>query len=211
MAGLSPIHRNRIVQSFLAIHRQLTELEASLVMAGAGNAFSERTNDLAPAEAGAVRDHFARVRAAMYAHLQELNIPLEKLQTSLRWVLETSLMHLAVVLDDFNPRSMSGYGAVDEIASAKIQRIQQDIGRMIQEVQDFLRKESGHDLARRLSRLEAEHVDAGLLSLLHNIVLRWHLVEFNQPIDQITRRIESPSFEIAFFGRVVALESVDRH
>ena len=66
-----------ILHGFLAIHRGLAELE-SLISQGSGSSpFSQYANDLSPTEGRVLLDHFARIRAAMLAHLEELAIPVE--------------------------------------------------------------------------------------------------------------------------------------
>ena len=41
-----------------------------------------------------------------------------------------------------------------------------------------------------------------VLKLLDRVIIRWQLVEFRPQLDLIVRRLESPQFEIAVFGRV---------
>ncbi len=66
----------------------------------------------------------------------------------------------------------------------------------------YVRQGLGRDLSRRLSRLGAARVGVETLSDLEKIVTRWQLVEFRPAIEMIVSRLESPSYEIAVFGRV---------
>jgi GTP-binding protein EngB required for normal cell division len=204
MAGLSATHRRHILQGFLAIHRRMAEMEALIAQAARSTSspFAQFTNDLAPVETQVLRDHFARVRAAMLGHLQSLGIPLEARPVSLRWALQTNLTHLQVALDDFGPESLAGYGAVDDEARRLILAIQEDLGRLLDQTAATVRREVGWNLAERLARLDAGRDAGAVLSTLERILARWRLVEFRPLLDLIVSRLEAPRFEIAVFGRV---------
>lgn len=102
-------HRRHILHRFLTIDRRLDELESMESRGGRPSPLSEYASDLSPTEVRVLVDHFARIRSMILAHLEELSIPLDVRQNSVRWVLQTSLMHVQVAIDDIDPRQLSGY------------------------------------------------------------------------------------------------------
>lgn len=195
-------HRTHLLVSFLDIHRRLAELEAEIVEATKPSPLSRIVNDLSPTEAKVVQDHFARIRAAMLSHLQELDIPLDIRQTSLRWSLQTALIFLQVTVDDMGPKGLSGYGPLDTAGREAVVKIQQDLERLLGRVRGYLHQGLGRDLSQRLARLEASRAGMASLPILERIISRWKLVEFRPVLDMIVGRLEDPRFEIAVFGRV---------
>ena len=77
MSELSEIHRRHILHGFLSVHKQMAELEALLIQSETASPFSQLVRDLSPTECSTLKDHFARIRSAMLAHLEDLGIPLE--------------------------------------------------------------------------------------------------------------------------------------
>jgi GTP-binding protein EngB required for normal cell division len=202
MTPLSPNHQRHILHGFLAIHNQMAELEALIAQGARPSPFSHYAGDLSPTECQLIQDYFFRIRTAMLGHLQELGIPLEVRRTSLRWVLQTHLMHLQVSVDDMGPKQLAGYGAVDATGAAAAVKIQDDLARLLNRVIAYLRQGLGRDLSQRLARLDAAAAGVATLAILDRIITRWQLVEFRPTLDMIVSRLEAPSFEIALFGRV---------
>jgi len=146
MSPLNDHHRRHILQGFLSIDKQMAELEALIVQSGMPSPFSPSVRDLSPTECRVVQDHFARIRSAMRAHLDDLSIPLEVRQTSMRWAFETSLMMLQIAVDDMGPKQLAGYGAVEPTGQAAVARIQDDLTRLFDRVRAYLRQNLGRDL-----------------------------------------------------------------
>ena len=130
-APLGEAHRRQVLQAFLAIHRRLAELEALASHAARPSPFSQYVNDLSPAEVRVLLDHFARIRDAMRAHLEEQSIPLDRRRTSVRWAFQTGLMQVQVDIDDMRPERLKGYGPLDESAIDAVRRIQDDLTRLL--------------------------------------------------------------------------------
>ena len=145
MTKLSEIHSRHILNGFLRIHKQLAELEALLVQCETASPFSRVVKDLSTAECRALQDHFAQIRAAMLAHLEDLGIPLEIRATSVRWTVETSLMHIQTAVDDMRPKQLAGYGELGTTEQAAILKTQEDLTRLLERVRDCLRPELGSD------------------------------------------------------------------
>jgi GTP-binding protein EngB required for normal cell division len=202
MAVLNEPQSRAILCGFLDIHRRMAELEALISPGERPSSFSGYVDDLSPTEAKVVQDHFARIRTAMLGHLKDLDIPLDIRRVSLRWSLQTGISFIGNTVDELRPSKLRGYGELNQEASAQCTKINEDLGRLLDRVAAYLREGIGRDLQERLSRLDNAPVGVSTISQLEKIVERWQLVEFRPALEMIVSRLESPSFEIAVFGRV---------
>jgi GTP-binding protein EngB required for normal cell division len=191
-----------ILCTFLDIHRRMAQLEALLTPGMKATPFSGYVNDLSPTEARVVQDYFTRIRTAMLAHLRESEIPVDVRPTSLRWAIDVGISFIGINLSELGLKKLRGYGDLGENASAQTMRFQQDLERLVDQAATYVRQGIGRDLSQRLSRLGAAQVGVETLSDVEKIVTRWQLVEFRQAIEMIVSRLESPSYEVAIFGRV---------
>jgi GTP-binding protein EngB required for normal cell division len=202
MASLNEPQKRAVLCGFLDIHRRMAELETLLVPEARPSPFSQHVNDLSPTEAKVVGDYFARIRTAMLAHLRECDIPLDVRPTSRRWALQCGISFVGITIDEMRPEKLRGYGDLDEAERARVLKIHDDLERLIDRVGAYVRQGQGRDLAQRLARLDASPASRDTLDALERITSRWRLVEFRPALDMIVGRIESPSFEVAVFGRV---------
>ena len=191
-----------ILTGFLDMHRRMAEMEAMLAQCPKPSVFSQYVHDLSPTESKVVQDYFARLRATMLDWLHESGIALEVRQTSLGWALQCGITFLHIAVAEMSPDRLRGYGHLDPEAATQVVKMQDGIRRLVERVAAYLRQGLGHDLSGRLMRLEATHADMGTLPLLEKVMTRWGLVEFRPQLDLIVRRLETPQFEIAVFGRV---------
>jgi GTP-binding protein EngB required for normal cell division len=202
MAALNDSQRRSILLGFLDVHRRMAELEAMIAQSIIASPFSQLVNDLSPTESKVVRDYFARIRTTMLACLQEAGIPLEVRRTSVRWGVEVGTTFLHIAVAELSPESLRGYGPLEASSAAVVSKMQQDLYRLIDRVRAYLQQGLGRDLQQRLARLNATPISITTLTKLERIISRWQLVEFRPLLDTIVRRLESPQFEIAVFGRV---------
>jgi GTP-binding protein EngB required for normal cell division len=199
--SLTDAQKRFLLCGFLDIHRRMEELEGFMAVTKP-SPFSGKVHDLTPVEVKVVRDYFNRVRSAMVGHLRELDIPLEVRQNSLAWIVESNVMHIEITVDDLRPKSLAGYGPVDDVTRAAVAAVHDDLERLVGRVRSFLHRGLGRDLSERLARLDAEPASVATLALLERVVTRWRLVEFRPALDMVVSRLESSAFEIAVFGRV---------
>jgi GTP-binding protein EngB required for normal cell division len=202
MTSLNASQQRSILLGVLDIHRRMVEMEALIVQGTTSSPLSRYVNDLSPTEARVIQDYFARIRTTMLACLQELGIPLEVEQTSLRWAVQVGIIFLNVAVADMGPGRLAGYGPVDPAGAADAVRLQDNLNRLIDRAKAYLHQGLGRDLPQRLARLDAAPASVEMLTLLDRVITRWHLVEFRPLLDAIVRRLEAPQFEIAVFGRV---------
>jgi len=191
-----------ILCGFLDIHRRMADLEALLSPSTKATPFSAHVNDLSPTEAHVVQDYFARIRTAMLEHLRESEIPLDVQKMSLRWAIDVGIAFIGINVAELGPKKLRGYGALDERASAQATKFQEDLERLVVQASTYIRQGLGRDLSLRISRLGSAQVGVKTLSHLEKIITRWQLVEFRPSIEMIVNRLESPSYEVAVFGRV---------
>lgn len=199
---LSPLHKNALLSTFLHIESRLKEMESLLPPGKRSSPLDQYLYDLSPSEAKVVEDYFARIRSTMVTCLEKHGIPIEVRRGSLRWSLQTGLNFLRVAVAEVSPDRLRGYGELDESGRQEVLSIQQEIDRLLDRVGAYLSDRLGHNLPERIARLNAAPGSVTTLSVLNRIVMRWQLVEFRPSIDTIVQRLESPQFEIAFFGRV---------
>jgi GTP-binding protein EngB required for normal cell division len=191
-----------ILSGFLDIHRRMAELEALLIPGAKPTPFAGYVNDLSPTEAKVIQDYFDRIRTAMLSDLRESEIPLDVRTTSVRRAIDVGISFIGINVAELGPKRLRGYGDLGAEAFAQATKFQQDLERLVDQAATYIRQGIGRDLSRRLSRLGAAQVGVETLSDLEKIVTRWQLVEFRPAIEMIVGRLESPSFEIAVFGRV---------
>lgn len=195
-------HRRHILHSFVEVDKCLAELEFLASRVDRASPFSRFTNDLSPTEVRVLLDHFDAIRTAMLAHLQEVSIPLEVRRTSVRWAFQTNLMQVQVGIDEMGPRQLERYGELDESGRAAAVRIQEDLTRLLDRTRAYLMQGLGRDLSDRLARLDSASPGVAELTALDRIVTRHRLIEYRPTLDMIAARLESPTYEIAVFGRV---------
>lgn len=139
--SLNTYQRRCILQAFVEIHRRMSSLENLMRQAGQEDSFSLYSNDLHPQEIEAVRGHFARLREALLENLKALEIPLEVQPTSLRWAVQSQVMHLQTSVDDLGPKRLGSYGHLNAQDGEAVLRVQQELAERLEEVRSVLRGE----------------------------------------------------------------------
>jgi GTP-binding protein EngB required for normal cell division len=199
---LNAYQRQTILLGCLDIHHRLTELESILAQSRISSPFSKYVNDISPTEVKVIQDYFARLRITLLDWLREADIPPDVHRSSTRWALQIGMITLNIAVAEMGPERLRGYGPLKEAGREFAMRMRQDLDRLIDRVDAYLRQGLGRDLSQRLAHLDAAHADVATLSVLDQIITRRGLVEFRPQLEQIVRRLESPQFEIAVFGRV---------
>lgn len=202
MTALNEYQRQTIQSGFRDIQHRLEEMESMLAQSLIDSPFARYVNDLSPTERKVIQDYFGRIREAMRVCLREAEIPLELRRTSLRWAMRGGLIFLDSAVSEMAAERLTGYGELSAEGRMVAERIQRELRRPIDRASTYLRQGLGRDLGQRLVRLNAAPADARQLDLLNRILTRRGLVEFQPLLDQIVRRMETPRFEIAVFGRV---------
>jgi hypothetical protein len=127
------------------LHQRLEQMETWLG-ADDPSPLSRYVNDLSPAEARVVRDSFARLRAVMQDCLRECDLPPAR-RTSLRWALQVGLSFLHVAVAEMGPGRLGGYGPLAPAGRAQALKVQQELSRLIEELDASLRRGPGGEPA----------------------------------------------------------------
>ena len=98
----------------------------------------------------------------MLGRLRELNIPLEIRRSSLCWVVQAYIMHIATTVDGLGPKSMISYGPVDEETRATVAEIRDELGDRLREPLLLLRGEPGEVLVEPRKPLVGRQLLRGL-------------------------------------------------
>jgi len=96
--------------------------------------FFEHDSDLPPERTQAILQCFARIRKALLEATQKLDLPVEVRRTSLSWELQCLLTHFQISLVELGPKQLRGYGEVGKPASEVLQQVQQELGRLVDEL-----------------------------------------------------------------------------
>ena len=202
MSMLNGPQSRAILCGFRDIDRRMAELEALIVRGAKSSPFSPVVNDLSATEAKVVQDYFVRIREAMLGDLGECEVVLEESPSSLRWAIQIGITFIGITVEELRPKRLRGYGAVGQEAWDRVGKVYEDLRRLIDQLESYVRQGSGQNLPERLVRLGQTNVGAATLSGIERVVAKYQLVEFRPTIAMIVSRLENPRFEIAVFGRV---------
>jgi GTP-binding protein EngB required for normal cell division len=100
------------------------------------------------------------------------------------------------------PEYLRGYGELPDATASEIRGLCAELEGLIHSMERSLALGDGSDLAARVNRLTQTPSEADLIRLLDRITNEQDLAEFRSPLTGLVERLESPRFEIAFFGRV---------
>ena len=64
-------------------------------------------------------------------------------QVGLRWALRTAITYLSADVEDMGPKSMRGYGSLDEAAAEELTDIQRELNRLLERTSEFLVQSTG--------------------------------------------------------------------
>ena len=98
------------------------------------------------------------------------------------------------------PKSLEGYGPLDDAGRAAALRIQDDLTRLLDRVRAYLTQGLGRDLSELLGPPGRGLGGRRVTRRLGTDHLAWRLVEYRPMLDMIVDRLESPTFEVAVFG-----------
>jgi hypothetical protein len=134
MHGLNEAHQNRLLITLLDLRRQLERVEDAMLQPAKLAPFFEHDNDLSPDQSQAILQVFARLRTGLLQAAEKLGLPVEVRRTSLSWELQCLLTHFQISLVEIGPKQLRGYGEVGKPASDAIQQVQQDLGRLVDQL-----------------------------------------------------------------------------
>lgn len=199
---MNAFHRQHVASTFRTIDQRLAEIEAILLAVGAESPLSDYVLDVGPMERQATAGYIKRIREKMWSAMTQLEVRDDGRRISASWAIRTALLGAMIDLVDMEPHRMRGYGEVSAECAPKLAAVCADLQRLFNALDAYLRRTRGEDLSQRLSRLEALPATRDALATIEGVITRQGLVELRPTLDMILSRLESPEYEIAFFGRV---------
>lgn len=195
-------HRRVIGATFHHIDGRLTEVEAILEAVGARSPFSAYSLDIEPLARRSVEGYLQRLREIMWSATRSLEISTDGHRTSAAWAIRCAMIGVLVNIADMEPHRLAGYGALAPDTAKALAGICADLRRAADSLLAYLARSRGEDLVQRLDRLLAASPNRDVLAKIETIITRHGLVELRPMLENIAAKIESPSLEVAFFGRV---------
>jgi GTP-binding protein EngB required for normal cell division len=204
---LSENHKRYLLNALRHIDRLLTEATAKLRAPNDRRLFPEYVADATPAQQKALHDYLDSMRFVLERIMQRHGLVGPPPSVSLLWAFHTSLTFARIAVEELRPEYMRGYGDLSAEDEEEILRFIAELHLGLRRIADYLYSGDGGDLSGRLARLENTRDEVRLLREIEAIVDRHGLVEFRSWLADLTARLESARYEIAFFGPVSAGKS----
>jgi GTP-binding protein EngB required for normal cell division len=193
--------QRRLLASASYIDKLLLEIEQILSASSSGG-FPKYKNPLAPVQVRVVRDYIKRLRQQMVRVLADLEVALPEPRFDTTFSIKVTLQFIEVALEEIAPERLIGYGSVAESLKEPLAGGVQEMTGIVRQMSSYLSQGVEADLSNRLLQLRGADDSGNLLEKLGEILERHRLVEFRASLSQLLEKIEAPSYEIAFFGRV---------
>src|SRR5579863_12021 len=201
-AELNPSQRLHLLSGAQYADKLLGEIESILFASTSKSAFRKFKGPLPPAQARVVEDYLARIRTQLLRVLEAQGIaPPEPAFDSVHSI-RVALAFVGIAFQECTPDRMRGFGEVPESKVRELNGLVDEMVAAAGKLDSYLARGLGQDLQGRLERLQQAGADVNLVKILEGIVAVRGFVEFRPALSMIVDRLESPSFEIALFGRV---------
>ncbi|MCL6545439.1 MAG: dynamin family protein [Bryobacteraceae bacterium] len=200
--GLNESHRRRLLASAQYADKLLGEIEEILKSSDSKSPFLKYRPDITLHQARLIRSYAARFREHLARVLEAAGVERPGPQFSALHSVRVTLSFVRIAVQEMAPRYLRGYGALSEQMEAELRGLSAELEAVIAGLERNLALGEAADLQARLERLERTTREAELLRLLDRIVQEESLAEYRAPLLNLTERLESPSFEVAVFGRV---------
>jgi GTP-binding protein EngB required for normal cell division len=159
------------------------------------------------AQVQVARDYMKRLRQQMVSILGDLDIRLPEPQFDSIYSIRVTLQFIEVAIEETSPGRLIGYGDLPATLSARLAGGLQELKGIVRQMDSYMIQRPEADLGRRIATISSKGTLTDLLSLLASIIERHRFVEFRLPLSRVLEKVESPTYEIAFFGRVSAGKS----
>jgi small GTP-binding protein len=196
----------RLLSSANYIDKLLMDIE-EILSASISGGFPKYKNPLAPVQIKVVRDYIRRLRQQILEVLKGLNVPLPEARFDATFSIQVTLQFVEVALEEIASERLTGYGSVPEPLVKPLRGGIQEMKGIVRQISSYLSLHPDADLSSRLLRLSEAETDGELLQALGTMIDRHGLIEFRASLSQLVEKIETPTYEIAFFGRVSAGKS----
>ncbi len=191
--------KRRLLSSASYIDKLLIEIE-QILSASSSPGFPKYKNSMSPVQVRVARDYIKRLRQQIIRVLTDLDIVLPEARIDSTHGIRVTLQFVEVALEEIAPERLVGYGDVPESLVRSLAGGIQEMKGIVRQMDSYVSQRAEADLSSRLLRLP--QADAGLIKQLGAIIERHSLIEFRAPLSHLVEKIQSPTYEIAFFGRV---------
>jgi GTP-binding protein EngB required for normal cell division len=199
---LNSNHKHHLLTSAQYVDSLLSDIEAILTSAQSKSPFPKYWLDVTPAQAKLVQDYIIRIRAQMVQVLKSQGISPPEPQMGARHSIRVTLEFADIAFDECRPDAMRGYGEIPASLVPELNGLADEMRSVVRKLNNYLVQNADYDLQSRLERLERAVGSLNLLKTLERIISERGLVEFRPALSVILDKLESPSFQIAVFGRV---------
>jgi GTP-binding protein EngB required for normal cell division len=198
--------KSRILAGVSYMDKLLISVEEVLA-ASSSEAFPKYKNALTPVQVRTTRDYMKRLRQQTAHVLKDLEIPLPDAKFDSTHSVRVALQFIEVAIEELSPERLTGYGEVPHALIGPLAGGLQEMKGIVRQMDSYLIQRPDADLSGRVARLFQTGALAELLTVLSSVIERHGFVEFRGPLSRLVAKIETPTYEIAFFGRVSAGKS----
>ena len=193
--------QRRLLASASYVDKLLTEIEQILSASDYGG-FPKYRNPLTLTQIRVARDYIKRIRQQLVRVLADLGIDLPPPRFDSTHSIRVTLQFVEIALEEIAPERLTGYGPVPDSLVRPLAGGLQEIKGIVRLLDSYLSQQARSDLSSRISRLHNTAQDFALLKELSSMIEQHGLVEFRAPLEHFIEKMENPTYEIAFFGRV---------
>jgi GTP-binding protein EngB required for normal cell division len=180
----------------------LGEVESILSASKSKSAFKKYKSALLPAQGKVVEDYVARIRTQLVRVLEAEGISLPHPPFESVHAMRVTLAFVRIAFQECTPDRMRGYAEIPESEVRTLNGLVDEMVSAVEKLDSYLALGLTEDLEGHLVRLARAGADVSLLQILERIINGQGFVEFRPALSMIIDRLETKSFEIAFFGRV---------
>ena len=184
------------------VDKLFSEIESVLFASQAKSPFRKYRDSLSPMQVKVIEDYLASIRSQLVRVLETQSITIPEPDIASAHSMRTTLAFAKMAFRECTPERMRGYGDLPESKVRELNGLVDEMVGALEKLDGYLAQGQGQDLAGRIERLEQSGADVTTLKTLEWIINDHGLVEFRATLTMILERLESPSFEIALFGRV---------
>ncbi len=198
--------RSRILAGVSYIDKLLIDVD-QILTASSSSDFPKYKNPLSPAQVRIVRDYANRLRQQIIRVLNDIDISLPGPKLDCTHSIRVTLQFIEVAIEELAPERLRGYGELPENLIQLLAGGLQEMKGIVRQMDSYLIQPADADISARLARLSDAGDIANLLGVLTRLVQKYGFVEFRAPLSALIEKIATPTYEIAFFGRVSAGKS----
>jgi len=199
---LNSAHKLHLLSSAQHADKLLSDVESIVFASKSKSPFRKFRGSLSPAQAKVVEDYVGRIRTQLVRVLESQGIPLPAPGFDSIHSMRVTLAFVRIAFQECTADRMQGYGSVPESSVRDLNGLVDEMVVAVEKLDSYLATGLGEDLEARLARLAKAGADVGLVKVLERIAADHGFVEFRPALSMIVDRLETTSFEIAFFGRV---------